>query len=76
MNGAKDAFDLANGSKNFELWMLEMLEGCKMCKMLQGCKTLDNTQPWEGGRLLLRFRTEWLLQTRRKKHCEGAGAAE
>ncbi len=58
MTGATDAFDLGNGkvgqpiegSKKFELWMLETLEGCKMCKMLQGCKTLDNTQPWEGGR--------------------------
>ena len=34
--------------------------------MLQGCKTLD-TQTWEGGRLLLRFRIQWLPQTRRKK---------
>jgi len=43
-----------------------MLVDGKICKMLQGCKTLD-MQTWAGGRLLLRFRNEWLLQTRRKK---------
>ncbi len=31
--------------------MKDVLEGCKMCKMLQGCKTLG-MQAWEGGRLL------------------------
>ena len=52
------------GNKDFELCMLEMLEGCKMWKMLQGCKTLD-MQVWEGGGSLLPFRNEGLLQTRR-----------